>query len=67
MTSISSYVILFSKGDEKDMPRVIKANRIALRLVDADRTFLDKYALEHGVKLSEVIRQAIQALKEKKY
>lgn len=48
------------------MSKVTKVNRIALRLVDADRTFLDKYALEHGVKLSEAVRQAIQALKEKK-
>lgn len=49
------------------MLKVTKTNRIALRLVDADRTFLDKYALEHGVKLSKAVRRAIQALKEKKH
>lgn len=49
------------------MSKVTKTNRIALRLVDADRIFLDKYALEHDVKLSEAVRQAIQALKKKKH
>lgn len=47
------------------MSKVTKTNRIALRLVDSDRVFLDKYALEHDIKLSEAVRQAIQALKEK--
>ena len=39
-------------------------SRLIVRLPSADRTFVQGYAAQHGISVSDVIRQCLSRLKE---